>query len=65
MGTQLVTFLGVLLNGCRFTLSVPKEKRVKAVELLQKFRQKCSATVKELQALCGYLNFLCRVIHSG
>ena len=63
--TQLVMFLGILLNGIHFTLSVPEEKRVKAVELLQIFRQKRSTTVKELQALCGYLNFLCRAVHPG
>ena len=32
---RVIVFLGMLLNGETFTLSIPEEKRLKAVNLLQ------------------------------
>ena len=38
--TDLITFLGFLLNGSRFELSVPEEKHIKAMNALQKMVSK-------------------------
>ena len=62
--TRLI-FLGILLDGENKVLAVPEEKRQRAVNLLSNFIDKRNATVKELQALCGYLNFLNRAIFPG
>ena len=63
--TDLITFLGFLLNGSRFELSVPEEKRIKATNALQKMVSKRKTTVKEIQQLTSLLNFLCRGIFTG
>ena len=62
--TQVV-FLGILLDGESKTLAVPENKRQKAINLLSNFMDRKRATVHELQALCGYLNFLNRAIFAG
>ena len=43
--TQVIVFLGFLLNGKMFTISVPNEKRELAIHLLQLVHDKKSATV--------------------
>ena len=66
-GTPVITFLRFLLDGKNFRLSIPAEKRIKAVNALQSLtnKRKNKATVKELQQLAGLLNFLCRAIFTG
>ena len=63
--SPMMVFLGILMDGIRFTLSVLEDKRLKAIYLLDQFLAKCKVTVKDLQGLCGYLNFICRAIHPG
>ena len=63
--TQLIVFLGILLDGEHFVLSIPTEKRLIAISLLQEMMSKRKATVKDLQKLCGYLNFLGKAIFPG
>ena len=63
--TPNIVFLGILLNGQDRMLSVPLEKRQRATLLLMHFLSKKKATVRELQQLCGYLNFLTRAIFPG
>ena len=58
-------FLGILLDGERYVLAVPEEKRQATLNLLQRFEQKKKATVHELQSLAGLLNFLNKAIHPG
>ena len=60
-----VVFLGILLDGESQILSIPEEKRARAVELLKIFGEKRKATVKDLQRLAGYLNFLNQAIVPG
>ena len=60
-----MVFLGILLDGENHVLSIPEEKRIKAIKLLNLFIGRRKATVKELQKLSGYLNFLTRVIFPG
>ena len=47
--TRIIIFLGVLLNGGTFCLSIPEEKRIKAINGLQKMVSKRKATMKEIQ----------------
>ena len=63
--TTRTTFLGVLFDGESQVLSILEEKRFRAVELLNIFVQKRKATVKDMQCLAGYLNFLMRAIFPG
>ena len=58
-------FLGILLNGVTMTLVIPEEKRIRAVNLINSILSKRNATVKEIQTLCGFLNFLNRAIVPG
>ena len=64
-GTTLMVFLGILLDGKRLLLSLPLEKRDKALRLLNDLTGKKKVTVKQLQVLTGYLNFLTKAIHAG
>ena len=60
-----VVFLGILLNGCTMTMSIPEKKRSKALRMVRQFQLKRKATVREIQILAGILNFLTRAIHPG
>ena len=61
----LIIFLRILLNGESFTLSVPLDKKLKALNLLNDISSKKRATVNQLQVLTGYLNFLTKAIVPG
>ena len=63
--TRLLTFLGILLDGYTFTLSIPEEKRVAVRNLLHRMLVKKKAMVKEIQQLAGLLNFLNCAIFMG
>ena len=63
--TTRIVFLGILLDGQFMILVVPEDKRKKAVSLLTNLMGRSKATVKELQTLCGYLNFLNRAVYPG
>ena len=64
-GCEVIVFLGILLDGRTYRLGVPLNKREKAIKLLKLMLDKKKATVKQLQALCGYLNFLGKAIFPG
>ena len=53
------------MNGMTHTLSVPVEKRVKAVNLLQYALSKKKVTIHFIQKLTGTLNFMNRAIVPG
>ena len=63
--TDIIIFLGIVLNGTTFTLGIPEDKRIRALNMLQYFSGKAKATVHELQQLAGFLNFLTKAIFSG
>ena len=63
--TDLLVFLGILLNGRHMQLAVPLEKRIKAEQLLMYMIDKTKVTIRKLQVLCGYLNFLNKAIFPG
>ena len=63
--TPQVIFLGMLLDGFSMTIAIPMEKKDRAVYLLTNMLNKRKAMVKELQSLCGFLNFLNKAIFPG
>ena len=63
--SKIIIFLGILLNGRSMTISVPLDKQEKALKLLNDLTGKKRATVKQLQVLTGYLNFLSKAIVLG
>ena len=63
--TELIVFLGMLLDGRRKRVAVPEAKRLKALHLIRIFIQKKKAKVKEIHQLAGLLNFLNRAIFPG
>ena len=64
-GSQVTVFLGLLINTLLQTVSIPVQKIEKAKELINDILAKKKITVKTLQQICGYLNFLCRAIVLG
>ena len=60
-----IIFLGILLDGCNFCLGIPTNKRDKALRLLHTMMDKKKATVKDLQVLSGYLNFIRKAVFPG
>ena len=65
--TQVITFLGMLLDAKNQIMSIPKEKIEKALDQIEVIvgKQKHKATVLQIQKLCGLLNFICRAIIPG
>ena len=71
-GTQLLSFLGFLIDTVNQIVLVPSEKITRALNMinfvLSKIKQKGSKrkiTVLQLQKICGFLNFLGRAIIPG
>ena len=62
---ELIIFLGILLDGKNLCLAIPIDKKDRALELLTEMKQHKKMTVKQLQNLCGFLNFLCKAIFPG
>ena len=63
--SRQVIYLRILLDGEWMILVIPEEKKLKAINMLKKLLDKKKATIKELQILCGFLNFLNKAIHPG
>ena len=63
--TEIIVFLGILLDGRHLVMAIPLEKKNLAVQMLTEMIQKRSATVKDLQCLCGLLNFIGRAVVPG
>ena len=63
--SMLIVFLGILLDGKSRTLSVPLDKRQKALNLLLWAIQRKKVTVNFIQKLTGTLNFINKAIVPG
>ena len=63
--TPVIVFLGVLLNGKSHTLSIPEDKRDKALRMVMWMMNQTKNTIKNIQKLTGTLNFLNRAIVPG
>lgn len=64
-GTQIIEFLGLLLNTITQTIIIPEAKRQKALEQLDRITRARKVLVIELQSLTGLLNFLTRAVVPG
>ena len=64
-GSQLVIFLGILLDGHHQCMCIPRDKRDKALNLLRWVMDKKKVTIKLIQRLTGTLNFLNKAIIPG
>ena len=63
--TTALTFLGIRLDTRAMRMSLDDGKLAKLRSLLCDWEGKSSATVTELQSLCGVLNFACKVVRPG
>ena len=63
--TSRIIFLGIMLDGRKFHLSIPIEKVNKALDLLNWAIDKKKVTIKFIQRLTGTLNFLNKAIVPG
>ena len=62
---EMVVFLGILLDGRNRLLALPLDKKDQAIDVIKEVLSKNKATVKQLQKLCGILNFVGRAIFPG
>ena len=65
--TNYLTFLGLLIDTLNQCVCIPTEKILKAKDLIGQVLGKKSKkmTLKQLQRICGFLNFLCRCVVPG
>ena len=66
-GTTHIVFLGLLLDTVRQVILIPIDKVTRAVIMINFVLNKPNKkiTLKQLQRLCGFLNFLCNAIEPG
>ena len=60
-----LTIYGITVDSQNYTASLPSDKVIKTTSLLQKYRNKRTITLNELQSLIGLLNFACLVVVPG
>ena len=64
-GAVRMIFLGLLLDGNAMFMTVPEDKKLRAINLLTQMLGKRKAKVKELEKLAGFLNFLNKAVTPG
>ena len=64
-GSVRIIFLGMLLDGIKCIITIPEDKRRRAQNMIDLLLSKRKATVKELEKLAGFLNFLNKAIVTG
>lgn len=63
--SEVLVFLGLLLNSIDMTVSIPLEKLEEIRQKIKHVMSKEKVTLKEMQSLIGSLNFCCRAIIMG
>lgn len=63
--TQRLTFLGITLNSVAMTLALPHPKMQQLIAELSGIRGATKVTKRQLQSLCGRLNWATQVIYGG
>ena len=64
-GTQIIVFLGILINMVSQTISIAVDKREKAMKFITEIVELKKVTVLQLQKVRGLLNFLLKAIFPG
>lgn len=63
--TQIIVYLGLLINSLLMVISIPKDKCDQALEIIREQLTTRKTTVRKLKSLTGFLNFLCKAIPPG
>ena len=63
--TTSISFLGLLIDTVRRIVTIPPDKIARAMNSIQRMLGKRTTTLRELQKLTGYLNFLCKCVVPG
>ena len=63
--TTVMVFLGIEVNTILLTLSIPRDKWEEIKSELNRWAQKKTANLNQVQKLAGLLNFACRCVKSG
>ncbi|VDI13266.1 Hypothetical predicted protein [Mytilus galloprovincialis] len=59
------TFLGIIIDTRELTLTMPPEKQSDFYNLLLSFQKRKRASIKQIQSLCGKLNWACQMVKGG
>ena len=62
---QLLIFLGLLLDSKNKRVSIPYDKIQRARLMVMQMKGRKKTTLRELQKLCGFFNFLCKCVVPG
>ncbi|CAG2223080.1 unnamed protein product [Mytilus edulis] len=62
---QRITFLGIIIDTRELTLTMPPEKQSDFYNLLLSFQKRKRASIKQIQSLCGKLNWACQMVKGG
>lgn len=63
--SQVLEFMGIVLDSARMEARLPEDKLARTRELLTSFKGRRSARLVELQSLIGTLQFACKVVIPG
>ena len=63
--SQVLEFMGIVLDSVRMEARLPDDKLVRIKNMLQSFTKRRSARLVELQSLIGTLQFACKVVVPG
>ena len=63
--TKCIVFLGILLDGVNKCLSIPQEKKTKALNKINMVIEKKKVKIRDIQKLTGLLNFLQKAVVPG
>lgn len=63
--TTRIIVHGIFLDTQLMTATIPKDKIDKALSLISRFLKANTISLRELQSLCGLLNFCCKCIKPG
>ena len=64
-GCTVISFLGLLIDTINKIIGIPKDKVDRALNMINYVLVRKKVTLKDLQQLCGFLNFLCKAIIPG
>lgn len=63
--TQEIIFLGLIINTILQIVTIPEDKRLKAIDMIDRILRSKKVKVHDLQKLTGQLNFLSKAIVPG